>query len=447
MAFQERSLSRGDEHRGVETLQRHLIREKEDALPEFGVDRIFGEETENAVQDFQVRYGISNPDGNFYGVAGPATQEKLVEVNVFRNGASGKGVEMLQEALMQFTIDLPQFGADGHYGDETEEGVREFQRHNDLMVDGIAGSETFTTLDKALNTILVESGDTGSVVRMVQSQLLEAGESLPVFGVDGDYGEETENAVRSFQEENNLSVDGMAGPKTMNWLDNETDSPYKQEDLVSFADKQGVVAREMDNDESRYFVDLLKKSDVLNVAFDENESIGNDLATYTINKNDMQLIVVNGYLEEDENVNFGAQFDKDTENLIALTVIRSAGSKYEDEVKIVSYDLESDDSIERDSSWVELENEVLESEVLLAQAIAIYEQNSQDFSAQFLSEADVEAILDFTTCTLIGNMGCQIGCVTSGPYYQLCNLLCTVTLLPLIEKYCPGVPDSVLERI
>lgn len=61
---------------------------------------------------------------------------------------------------------------------------------------------------------LTRKGDSGSTVKKCQKQLIAKGFKLPKYGADGDFGTETENAVKSFQRKNNLSVDGIIGPKT-----------------------------------------------------------------------------------------------------------------------------------------------------------------------------------------------------------------------------------------
>ena len=53
----------------------------------------------------------------------------------------------------------------------------------------------------------------------MQQLLMDAGEKLPLYGADGDFGDETENAVRSFQESQNLTVDGIVGPNTWEALE------------------------------------------------------------------------------------------------------------------------------------------------------------------------------------------------------------------------------------
>lgn len=57
-------------------------------------------------------------------------------------------------------------------------------------------------------------GDKGLEVAEMQGLLIAHGESLPRYGIDGDFGRETEKAVKSFQRENGLVVDGICGPKT-----------------------------------------------------------------------------------------------------------------------------------------------------------------------------------------------------------------------------------------
>ncbi|SDI53474.1 3D (Asp-Asp-Asp) domain-containing protein [Natribacillus halophilus] len=51
----------------------------------------FGPRTLSAVQDFQLDNGISSPAGNFYGVAGPATQEALDNIVASESTGSSDG--------------------------------------------------------------------------------------------------------------------------------------------------------------------------------------------------------------------------------------------------------------------------------------------------------------------------------------------------------------------
>ncbi|MCP4223012.1 MAG: peptidoglycan-binding domain-containing protein [Actinomycetia bacterium] len=60
-----------------------------------------------------------------------------VDEMILRKGAKGKAITMLQEGLLGWNATaLPQFGADGDFGDETEVWVRAFQTAQDLAVSG-----------------------------------------------------------------------------------------------------------------------------------------------------------------------------------------------------------------------------------------------------------------------------------------------------------------------
>ncbi len=61
---------------------------------------------------------------------------------------------------------------------------------------------------------LSKSGSTGEEVRKIQTKLKNWGYYNG--SVDGVYGWQTENAVRSFQKKNGLKVDGVAGQATLN---------------------------------------------------------------------------------------------------------------------------------------------------------------------------------------------------------------------------------------
>ena len=57
-------------------------------------------------------------------------------------------------------------------------------------------------------------GDKGAEVKEMQENLIDLGFSCGKYGADGDFGGDTEEAVRAFQEANKLVVDGLYGPKS-----------------------------------------------------------------------------------------------------------------------------------------------------------------------------------------------------------------------------------------
>jgi hypothetical protein len=66
--------------------------------------------------------------------------------------ASGKPVKLIQQKLMELGYDLPEYGADGSFGEETDVAIRKFQADNGLVQDGIVGINTIAKLAPELAT-------------------------------------------------------------------------------------------------------------------------------------------------------------------------------------------------------------------------------------------------------------------------------------------------------
>lgn len=66
---------------------------------------------------------------------------------------------------------------------------------------------------------VLQRGMTGEDVRRLQQRLTELGYELPKYGADGEYGGETVAAVKAFQRDLGLTVDGIAGKVTRAALD------------------------------------------------------------------------------------------------------------------------------------------------------------------------------------------------------------------------------------
>ena len=65
-------------------------------------------------------------------------------------------------------------------------------------------------------------GDKGEYVRMAQTLLVEKGYDIGKCGIDGDFGSATEKAVKAFQKDNGLKVDGVIGTATWDALESAT---------------------------------------------------------------------------------------------------------------------------------------------------------------------------------------------------------------------------------
>lgn len=151
-------------------------------------------------------------------------------------------VENLQRYLRQLSFgepNIPALPIDGIFESQTEDALREFQRSRGFPVTGSADQETWERLYRDYRSSLaynspprgisvfpldppgyvLTAGSVGFVVTAVQYMLRElhfnysAFNDLPVTGI---YDEATVNAVRTFQQGNQLPVDGNVGLLTWN---------------------------------------------------------------------------------------------------------------------------------------------------------------------------------------------------------------------------------------
>ena len=134
---------------------------------------------------------------------------------LLKKGMRGEDVKVLQHLLGN----RGYFNGvvDGIFGEETERAVKAFQLSNGLGVDGIVGEATNKALSKdpsGFTEYLLRRGDKGEGVKRLQRALISAGYNVGSSGADGDFGKGTEYAVKSFQKDNRLDVDGIVGPNT-----------------------------------------------------------------------------------------------------------------------------------------------------------------------------------------------------------------------------------------
>lgn len=81
----------------------------------------------------------------------------------------------------------------------------------------VAPAATHST--PTVTTTILRKGSAGPEVKSLQKKLLQIGYYLGSYGADGDYGDATVTAVRKFQKDNSLTVDGEAGPNTLAAVD------------------------------------------------------------------------------------------------------------------------------------------------------------------------------------------------------------------------------------
>lgn len=130
----------------------------------------------------------------------PTGDETIRDIQSWLNNEYGTGLDV-----------------DGFYGPKTKKGLviglqTEFNRQFDagLAVDGIFGPKT----KQACRNI--RKGAQGNITKLIQSALYCRGYNPN--GIDGIFGSGTERAVKSFQSDNGLSVDGIVGKNTFEKL-------------------------------------------------------------------------------------------------------------------------------------------------------------------------------------------------------------------------------------
>lgn len=163
--------------------------------------------------DFQKEVGNESCQGvcEFLDVQYVPELTTTANLPTLRRGNRGRAVQAMQYYLIQngFNTGTP----DGIFGQNTQNAVVNFQRQNGLTADGIVGQNTWRHL-LVLNpsAVVLRRGSAGSYVRYLQQKL--TAKLYPVGVIDNIFGSQTENAVRAFQEENGLSVDGIVGANT-----------------------------------------------------------------------------------------------------------------------------------------------------------------------------------------------------------------------------------------
>ena len=264
-ALKDTTLTIGSEGEEVRKVQQALI----DLNYLSGkADGVFGSKTEDAVRRFQTTYSLTVD-----GLAGTQTQNKLFSVveskrdsknnkatattttatsttavdltrtsnggvfkgnyETLRTGDTGNRVQILESCLISLKCMNGMAGTT--YDNQTAKGVREFQSRYGLSVDGVAGRKTLVALENLVDNIyepirFVQSkdsayakpqiangeylcrGDRGEQVTLIQHRLNELGYKVKV---TGKYDEATVQAVRFFQENNKVLVDGVVGVKTL----------------------------------------------------------------------------------------------------------------------------------------------------------------------------------------------------------------------------------------
>ena len=158
----------------------------------------------------------------------PTQPVPVAPETVWKVGSTGEKVKQIQKIV--------GVSEDGIYGPQTEAAVRQWQSNLGITADGAWGPQTeqathdlfvflsnlsviqginpnnefFQALEDAKSQTL-RQGSTGGAVKILQVGLNGRGYALVG---DGIFGPATDGAVRRFQSDNGLAVDGIVGPQT-----------------------------------------------------------------------------------------------------------------------------------------------------------------------------------------------------------------------------------------
>lgn len=225
----------------------------------FPVNGVFEENTEAAVRAFQRQFNL-----NVDGVVGKATWykisyiyaavRKLAELGSIgriedlysgqypgtplRQGDRGVEVQLLQFYLSSISVFYPQIPnvtIDGIFGQNILKAVLNFQQNFGLIDDGIVGRSTWEKIYAVYETLsdkivpeenipaypgrTFQQGSSGEEVLRIQRALNTISTQypgIPMLVEDGFFGSATTTAVRAFQRQFSLTVDGIVGELTWN---------------------------------------------------------------------------------------------------------------------------------------------------------------------------------------------------------------------------------------
>lgn len=229
----------GDEDIYVTDLQTQLL---DLGYFDHKVTGYFGTVTQQAVIDYQEDHGLvvdgkagPNTLGSIMGDDYHIPSDRFVEgdetADTYYPGDKGDAVSQLQEKLQ--TLEYYDYSSiTGYYGPITKEAVTRFQRTNDLTIDGIAGPETLTLLDSDdAKYFCIYPGDRGNDVETLQARLSSLG-YYTYNSITGYFGTITEQALKEFQAQHDLTVDGKAGQNTRALLFSRDAQPWDGTDRI-----------------------------------------------------------------------------------------------------------------------------------------------------------------------------------------------------------------------
>lgn len=150
-----------------------------------------------------------------------------------RKGSSGSNVLLMQKhlnALKAIHPTLTHLTEDGKFGTATENTVKQYQAIKNLTADGVIGRATWNTIVCEYNRnfptnpdtypgVVLREGSNNSYVGHMQTALniiARIYTAVNTQTVDNKFGTNMQNAVKRFQRQFGLNIDGIIGENTWN---------------------------------------------------------------------------------------------------------------------------------------------------------------------------------------------------------------------------------------
>ncbi len=195
---------------GSDTVNAVKAMQRANDFPESGA---IDEVTYEALCQVQMKAAEKPAETAEVSAAEPSVQK---EKGAFNVGDRGHEVATLQHKLKR--LGYLDGEADGIYGNQTAQAVKDFQKEEYFSASGKADKKTLTRLSEvfANETNELAPGARGKRVVRLQNRLLLHGYDPGL--VDGVYGGSTEQAVKALQKEHGLPQTGMAGEEVWDAL-------------------------------------------------------------------------------------------------------------------------------------------------------------------------------------------------------------------------------------
>ena len=150
------------------------------------------------------------------GSAYTAPVASTTSTDLLKKGSKGDAVRTMQRLLIAAGYSCGATGADGMFRNDTLFALMSFQQDHSLTADGIYGPKSKAALEAATTTVNLKKGSRGEAVKTMQMMLTACG--YDTHGVDGIFGNNTLNALRAYQADHGLTVDGIYGKNSRSSL-------------------------------------------------------------------------------------------------------------------------------------------------------------------------------------------------------------------------------------